>query len=154
MTLRRARLLHPDEAMLTTLLSPSESRGRAVRFLIVGATSYGVQVAAMKLATGLLGLGTNAAFSVSFVCSTSTHYALNRFWALPSARTDTWRQAREYLGASAISYVINLAVFRLCLDVIGLGKIWATAAAVPPSTVVVFLILNYRVFRAEKKTAP
>jgi putative flippase GtrA len=44
--------------------------------------------------------------------------------------------------------VINLAVFRLCLDVIGLSKMGATAVAVPPSTVVVFLLLNYRVFRA------
>ena len=61
---------------------------------------------------------------------------------------DTWRQAKEYLGTAAISWVINLAVFRLCLDGLGLGKVWATAAAVPPSTVVVFLLLNYRVFRA------
>jgi hypothetical protein len=29
-----------------------------------------------------------------------------------------------------------------------LGKIWSQAIAVPPSTLVVFLILNYRVFRA------
>ena len=134
--------------MRQKLLSPSENVGRAVRFIIVGGTSFGVQVAVMKIASGALGLGTNVAFTLSFVCSTLTHYALNRFWALPSARTDTWRQAREYLGTSAISYLINLAVFRLCLDVIGLTKIWATAVAVPPSTVVVFLLLNYRVFRA------
>ena len=134
--------------MRQKLLSPSENVGRAVRFIIVGGTSFGVQVAVMKIASGALGLGTNVAFTLSFVCSTLTHYALNRFWALPSTRTDTWRQAREYLGTSAISYLINLVVFRLCLDVIGLTKIWATAVAVPPSTVVVFLLLNYRVFRA------
>ena len=147
MTLRRARSSRPDFTMLKTLLSSPESRGRAARFLVVGATAYGVQVATMKLF--LLGLGTNAAFTLSFVCSTSTHYALNRFWALPSLRTDSWRQAREYLGTAALSWVINFSLFRLCLDVFGLGKIWATAIAVPPSTLVVFLLLNYRVFRAK-----
>jgi putative flippase GtrA len=44
--------------------------------------------------------------------------------------------------------VINFALFRLCVDGFGLGRILATAIAVPPSTVVVFLLLNYRVFRA------
>lgn len=123
---------------------------RAARFLVVGGTSFGVQLATMRLA--LLGCGTNVAFTVSFVCSTTTHYLLNRFWALPSVRVDGWRQAREYLGASAISWVINFAVFHLCLDVFGLGRMWALAIAVPPSTVVVFLILNYRVFRAGAKS--
>lgn len=131
------------------LISDRETQVRAARFLVVGGTSFIVQVAVMKVASDVMGLGTNVAFSLSFVCSTLTHYLLNRFWALPSARVDTWRQAKEYLGTAAISWVINLAVFRLCLDVIGLQKIWATAAAVPPSTIVVFLILNYRVFRAK-----
>ena len=134
------------------LISDRETQGRAARFLVVGGASFAVQVAVMKMASDVVGLGTNGAFTVSFGCSTLTHYLLNRFWALPSARVDPWRQAKEYLGTAVISWVINLAVFRLCLDVIGLGKIWATAVAVPPSTVVVFLLLNYRVFRAGKKT--
>jgi len=95
-------------------------------------------------------LGTNGAFTLSFLCSTSTHYTLNRFWALPSTRGDTLRQLGEYLAAAALSYVINLSLFRLCLDVFGWGKLWSTAVAVPPSTLVVFLLLNYRVFRRSK----
>lgn len=130
------------------LLSDRETQVRAARFLVVGGTSFAVQVAVMKVASEAVGLATNVAFTVSFVCSSATHYVLNRFWALPSARVDSWRQAREYLGTVAISWVINIAVFRLCLDVIGLSKVWATAVAVPPSTVVVFLLLNFRVFRA------
>lgn len=133
------------------LISDRETQKRAARFLVVGGTSFAVQVAVMKVASDAVGLGANGAFTVSFGCSTLTHYLLNRFWALPSARVDTWRQAKEYLGTAAISWVINLAVFRLCLDGFGLGKVGATAVAVPPSTVVVFLLLNYRVFRAEAK---
>lgn len=149
MTLPQAWSSHPDFTMLKALLSSPEGRRRGARFLVVGAVAYGVQVATMRLF--LLGAGTNLAFTLSFLCSSSTHYTLNRFWALPSGRTDPWRQAREYLGTVALSWVINFSLFRLCLDVFGLGNLWATAIAVPPSTLVVFLLLNYRVFRAKKQ---
>ena len=133
--------------MFKAKLSDRETQVRFARFLTVGGTAYVVQVLTMKLFS--LGLGTDAAFTLSFVCSTSTHYTLNRFWALPSLRTDTWRQAREYLFTAALSFAINYGLFHLCLDVFGLGKILSTAIAVPPSTLVVFLLLNYRVFRAQ-----
>jgi putative flippase GtrA len=126
-------------------LSDRGTQVRFARFLVVGATAYVVQVATMKLF--LLGLGTNSAFTLAFICSTTTHYLLNRFWALPSVRVDTWRQLRDYLITAAISFVINFSLFHLCVDVFGVGRIWATAVAIPPSTVVVFLLLNYRVFR-------
>jgi putative flippase GtrA len=131
--------------MAIDVLTQSSTRMRLVRFVVVGGTAYVVQWCTMRLFAPWL--ATNVAFTLSFVCSTATHYSLNRFWALPSARRDSWRQFAEYLGTAAISYVINLALFRLCLDVFGLGKLWATAVAVPPSTLVVFLLLNYRVFR-------
>jgi putative flippase GtrA len=94
------------------------------------------------------------AFSVSWVVSTTTHYLANRFWALPSARHDTGKQLGEYLVAVGLSYVINLGAFRLCHTVIGMSVMWAAFWAIPPSTVVVFLILNYRVFRAKPKSTP
>jgi putative flippase GtrA len=47
-----------------------------------------------------------------------------------------------------LSYGINLGAFKVCTDALGLGVMWAAFWAIPPSTVVVFLILNYRVFRA------
>jgi putative flippase GtrA len=93
----------------------------------------------------------NVAFTLSFLCSSATHYTLNRFWALPSERHDSWRQFAEYVGAVALSWVINIAMFRLCRDLLGLGKLWSTAIAVPPSTIVVFLLLNFRVFRAKSQ---
>ena len=69
------------------------------------------------------------------------------FWALPSARTDARKQFGEYLVAVGLSYVINLAAFKVCTIWLGLGVMWAAFWAIPPSTVVVFLILNYRVCR-------
>ena len=88
------------------------------------------------------------AFSAAFGCATATHYLLNRFWALPSARRDAGRQLGEYLLTVALSYAINLGVFKIARDVFGLSVMAAAVCAVPPATLVVFLVLNRRVFRA------
>jgi putative flippase GtrA len=126
-------------------LPAPETRRRAVRFLVVGGGSAAVQFAVLALLRDAM--GATAAFSISWVVSTATHYLANRFWALPSARTDARKQFGEYLVAVGLSYVINLAAFKVCTIWLGLGVMWAAFWAIPPSTVVVFLILNYRVFR-------
>ena len=82
------------------------------------------------------------------IVSTATHYLANRFWALPSARHDSARQFAEYLFTVAVSWVINTLAYYVCRQTFGLSIEWATLWAIPPSTVVVFLLLNYRVFRA------
>jgi len=101
-----------------------------MRFLIVGGTAAMVQLSTLALCKRVL--PPDAAFTVSFVLATATHYSLNRFWALPSGRRDTIQQLGEYLATAGVSYLINLGLFRLAFSVIGLG---------------VFLLLNYRVFR-------
>lgn len=130
-------------------LPAPETRRRAVRFLVVGGGSAAVQFAVLALLRDAM--GATAAFSISWVVSTATHYLANRFWALPSARTDARKQFGEYLVAVGLSYVINLAAFKVCTIWLGLGVMWAAFWAIPPSTVVVFLILNYRVFRGVRR---
>jgi len=125
-------------------LHDPDARLRLLRFLVVGGTAYAVQWTAMKVLASRL--RENVAFTLAFLCSSATHYCLNRFWALPSVRQDSWQQFAEYLGTVGISWVVNMLMFRLCRDVFKLGKLWSTAIAVPPSTLVVFLILNFRVF--------
>lgn len=136
--------------MLNFALPPPETRNRFFRFIVVGGGSLLVQLAVMWLIKPWMPL--TPAFALSWAVSTTTHYLANRFWALPSGRRDAGRQFGEYLMTVALSCVINVAAFRFCLDVIGMGPMWATAWAVPPSTVVVFLLLNYRVFRAQPGT--
>ena len=130
--------------MFDSLLTDRETQLRLLRFLVVGAGSALVQLVVLRAFKARF--GETLAFSISWVMSTTTHYFANRFWALPSARHDTTRQLGEYLVAVALSYVINLAVFKLLRIRFKLSTSWATLWAIPPSTIVVFLILNYRVF--------
>ena len=130
--------------MLDSLLNDRETQLRLLRFLVVGAGSALVQVVVLRALKARC--GETLAFSISWVVSTTAHYFANRFWALPSGRDDTAQQLGEYLVAVALSYLINLAVFKLLRVKFKLSTTWATLWAIPPSTIVVFLILNYRVF--------
>jgi len=130
--------------MFESLLADRENLLRLVRFLAVGAGSALVQIAVLRALKDRC--GETLAFSISWVVSTTTHYFANRFWALPSGRDDTAQQLGEYLFAVALSYVINLGAFKLFRTKAGLSQTWATLWAIPPSTIVVFLLLNYRVF--------
>lgn len=118
-----------------------------MRFLCVGGIAALVQFAVLAVLKRLLGPG--VAFTLAFAASTTTHYLLNRFWALPSVRTDSRRQAGEYGLTVAVSYAINLGLFELARRGLGLGVMAAAAVAIPPSTAVVWLLLNHRVFRHE-----
>jgi putative flippase GtrA len=131
--------------MFKRMLPGRETQVRFWRFLAVGGLSAVVQLA--TLACFRRWFTPSLAFSFSFILSTSTHYSLNRFWALPSERRDRARQLTEYLATAGLSYLVNLSLFNLCLHLIGLGIMWSAVFAVPPSTLMVFLLLNYRVFR-------
>jgi putative flippase GtrA len=131
--------------MFKRVLPARQTQVRFLRFLVVGGTAALVQLSTLALFKRVL--GPDFAFTLSFIVATATHYSLNRFWALPSARRDTGRQLGEYLTTAGLSYLINLGLFRLGLSVIGLSVMWSAVVAVPPSTLVVFLLLNYRVFR-------
>lgn len=125
---------------------PRATQIRFLRFIAVGAGSALAQVGMIALLKSHL--RETLAFSVSWFLSAALHYLANRFWALPSGRSDTAKQFGEYLFALGVSYSINLGAFYFFRKVIGLSLEWATLWAIPPSTLVVFLLLNYRVFRA------
>jgi putative flippase GtrA len=146
MKLRDAAASPRLTAMFSSLVRDRESLLRVLRFLVVGGGTAVWQVAVIWMLKHWM--SETAAFSLSWIASTAAHYLANRFWALPSARQDSARQFGEYLFTIAVSYAINLVTFKLCRG-LGLPVEWATLCAIPPSTIVVFLLLNFRVFRAK-----
>jgi putative flippase GtrA len=146
MKLRPARFAPSDAAMPKFAPPDRETQKRFGRFVLVGGGSAAVQF--LMLAGLKRGLNADVAFSVSWIGSTAVHYLANRYWALPSTRHDAGMQFGEYLFTIALSFVINLVAFKVAHDAVGLGVMWAAFWAIPPSTIVVFLLLNYRVFRA------
>jgi len=134
--------------MIKRLLLDRQTLVRFIKFFLVGGTGYGVSLLTFACLKGIL--SPNNAFTAAFIISTTAHYILNRFWALKSTRSDTLRQLVEYLLTVALSYSISLGCFKLLSSVGGLGLGVAQALSIPPSTVVVFLILHFWVFRVQK----
>lgn len=145
MKLRRGGFDASDATMFDALLNDSETQLRLLRFLAVGGGTALLQVAVLRVLR--LRMSESWAFSISWVVSMGAHYLANRLWALPSGRQDSVRQLGEYLVAVAVSYLINLGAYKLLRNRFKLSPTWATLWAIPPSTIVVFLLLNYRVFR-------
>lgn len=130
--------------MAEFFVTHQETLLRFVRFLVVGGGSAVVQLLVLRALKSRM--NETLAFSISWVISTTTHYLANRFWALPSGRGDTGQQFAEYLFTVALSYVVNLGAFKLLREKFKMSAMWATAWAIPPSTIVVYLLLEYRVF--------
>jgi putative flippase GtrA len=119
---------------------------RFFRFVSVGGVVAATQFAVLALVRNYW--NPKIAFTSAFVVATAVHYSLNKLWALPSERRDSGRQLAEYLVTVVLSYLINLGIFTFALSVLNVSVMWAALCAVPPATLVVFLLLNYRVFRA------
>lgn len=134
--------------MLLSKLLDRATQLRFLRFLTVGGISAGVRYVALALAQNLL--KPSLTFSFAFICSTAAHYFLNRFWALRSTRQDVGQQFGEYLVTVLISYAMNLLMFQFCHSILGFSIVASGLWAIPPSTVLVFLLLHFRVFRVQK----
>ena len=132
--------------MTKAKLTDRATQVRFFRFVMVGGVVAVVQFAVIAAVQNYW--TPNVAFTGGFTVATLTHYLLNRFWALPSKRGDAGRQFGEYLLTVAVSYLINIGGFNFSRAVLGLSVMWSAACAVPPATLVVFLLLNYRVFSA------
>jgi putative flippase GtrA len=131
-------------------LKPRETQIRLLRFIVVGGGSALLQLAIVAVLKRYM--GETLAFSISWFLSAAVHYLANRFWALPSSRVDIGKQFGEYLFTLALSYAINLGAFMAFRHWVGMNVEWATLCAIPPSTIVVFLMLNYRVFKVRAET--
>jgi putative flippase GtrA len=133
--------------MTKAKLTDRETQVRFVRFLVVGGTAAVVDFTTFGVARPWL--PRLATFVLAYACSTATHYLLNRFWALPSGRLDHGRQFAEYIGAALLNLGIRYALFWLCRTQLGFSELISYAIALPPTTIVIFLLLNFRVFRAK-----
>jgi len=131
--------------MIRLLLNNRQTQVRFIKFFVVGGTGYVVGILAFNILEHFF--GQNIAFNAAYFLSTSTHYSLNRFWALRSSRKDTVKQFLEYLATAVISYIISFGSFKLLKSGFGLSLGLSQAFSIPPSTLVTFFILNFLVFR-------
>jgi len=103
-------------------------RRQFLRFCIVGASGYGVNLA-VYVALLAVGLHYTAAASISFLTAATSNYVWNRLWTFEARQARLLSQSIRALGVSALSLGAN-QLFLLVLVDAGAGHLAGQAVAI------------------------
>jgi putative flippase GtrA len=100
-----------------------------VKFVIVGATGYVVNLAVYIALLKGADLHYLPAAACSFVVAVSNNYLWNRRWTFQNTRGHVYYQGMRFFLVSVIALGVNLALLRGIVE-LGVGTIVAQAAAI------------------------
>ena len=109
-----------------------------VKFCVVGATGYVVNLVVYTLLLKQAGLHYTAAAIGSFLVAVTNNYAWNRLWTFRGQRGHVVFQGLRFLVVSTMALGANLVVLHLLVQA-GLGEIVAQALAIMLVTPVNFV---------------
>ena len=100
-----------------------------VRFCVVGATGYVVNLAVYTLLLKGVGVHYLLAATGSFLVAVTNNYTWNRLWTFRGERGHVAYQGLRFLVVSTIALGANLLVLHLLVS-LGVGKVLAQAIAI------------------------
>lgn len=100
-----------------------------VRFGVVGASGYVVNIAVFALAYRALGVHHTVAATLAFVVALGNNFAWNRLWTFPAATGPAHHQAARFVTVSLGAFAVSLVVLNLLISA-GVGAVGAQAIAV------------------------
>ena len=109
-----------------------------LKFCIVGATGYVVNLAVYALLLKTAGIHYIPAAICSFLVAVTSNYTWNRVWTFRAERGHYGYQGMRFLVVSTLALVANLAVLQILVDA-GLDKVVAQAIAIVLVTPVNFI---------------
>jgi putative flippase GtrA len=93
------------------------------------------------------------AVSIAYLSAVCCHFLLNKKWVFQCRRNDYFRQLIQYFAAVVASWATTITIVQLCLSSLTSNVLIAKLFAVPPATLVTFLLMRLFVFRRPKKSA-
>jgi putative flippase GtrA len=87
------------------------------------------------------------AVSIAYFVGVTCHFLLNKFWVFQCRRSDYIRQVMQYLTVVLSSWLTTIVIVHLCLSTITQNILIAKLFAVPPATLVAFVLMQFFVFR-------
>ncbi len=124
---------------------------RLVRFCVVGGIVAVVDFGTVWLLSHLLRPLT--AVSIGYFIGVTCHFLLNKFWVFQCQRSDYVRQLMQYLTVVLTSWLTTVIVVHFCLSTLTSNVLIAKLFAVPPATLVAFVLMQFFVFRRPNKSA-
>lgn len=101
-----------------------------LRFCLVGASGYAVNLAVYTLLLKGGGLHYLLAATGSFLVAVTNNYTWNRLWTFRGQRGHVAYQGFRFLVVSTVALTANLLVLRLLVDTFEVGKVLAQAIAI------------------------
>jgi putative flippase GtrA len=101
-----------------------------VRFCLVGASGYVVNLVVYALLLKGGGLHYLLAATGSFLVAVTNNYTWNRLWTFRGQRGNVAYQGLRFLVVSTIALGANLVVLHLLVSAAGVGKVLAQAIAI------------------------
>ena len=100
-----------------------------LKFCVVGATGYAVNLAVYALLLNWVGLHYIAAAVGSFVVAVTNNYTWNRYWTFRRERGHVAYQGLRFLVVSVVTLGANIVLLRLLVQATD-GPIFAQAVAI------------------------
>jgi putative flippase GtrA len=94
------------------------------------------------------------AISIAYLTGVSCHFVLNKMWVFQCRRSDYIRQLIQYSAVVVASWTTTIVIVHFCLSTFTTNLLVAKLFAVPPATLVAFLLMQFLVFRKSNKSAP
>ena len=101
-----------------------------MRFCLVGASGYVVNLAVYTLLLKGVGVHYLLAATGSFLVAVTSNYTWNRLWTFRGQRGHVAYQGLRFLVVSTIALAVNLAILAFLVDTLEVGKVLAQAIAI------------------------
>ena len=119
-----------------------------VRFGVVGASGYVVNLAVFAAAVHLAGIDYKIAAVLAFLVSVTSNFWLNRHWTFDARGGHAGFQAARFLTVSVAAFLFSYVVLLLLVEAAHLPEVLAQAIAIVTATPLSFLGQKLWSFRA------
>jgi putative flippase GtrA len=110
-----------------------------VRFSVVGASGYVVNLLLYALCVKAVGIHYLVAEAIAWVTAAGNNFVWNRHWTFKARDGQIHVQAVRFLLVSLLALAVNLFVLRILVESAGMGKLIAEMIALAASTPLNFL---------------
>ena len=91
-----------------------------------------------------------AAVGLAYLLAVALHFCLNRWWVFAATDAPAVGQLKRYVLVVGACWVCTLAVVALFLATVTPNVFFAKMAAIPPATLLAFVLMRGFVFRAAR----
>lgn len=119
-----------------------------VRFALVGASGYVVNLAVFAAAVHVLGIDYKIAAVLAFLVSVANNFWWNRHWTFEARGGHAGFQAARFFAVSVAAFGFSYAMLVLLVEVAQLAEVLAQAIAIVTATPLSFLGQKLWSFRA------